>query len=263
MSRWRGSCCGSVPGHPTKRGLLSVWRGRSCPSTGETRHTRLGEVLELLDRARGLTPNENERLIAVGAEATTGFVVWVEGAKVAMGAPAATSAAAAARAGETWARRNQPARGGELAVLAGDLLARVPGHAEEALDAYRRAVADPVEKTRAGAIAGLGLLWRASLKTGASGKAPAPTTLPESVFEVLKSLTDSEDAAARGTKAAPAAARPDAYWHAWSEMLAIMAARNAGGERSGQIRLRIRQLLTIDPALGGGEWAKRIRAIEG
>ncbi len=61
---------------------------------------------------------------------------------------------------------------------------------------------------------------------------------------------------------APGPARSGQFWQVWAEMLAMMGADNARGERSEQIRLRIRQLETIDASLGGGEGARKIRAVE-
>jgi hypothetical protein len=45
-------------------------------------------------------------------------------------------------------------------------------------------------------------------------------------------------------------------------MLEVLLSENADGQRSPQARLRIRALRTIDPALGGGDAARRIAAVE-
>jgi hypothetical protein len=77
-------------------------------------------------------------------------------------------------------------------------------------------------------------------------------------FAVLRKLADDLDR----PQGKQGAARSPEFWELWSEMLAVMAEENKSGERSGDIRLRIRQLETVDSKLGGGEWAERIREIE-
>jgi hypothetical protein len=56
--------------------------------------------------------------------------------------------------------------------------------------------------------------------------------------------------------------RPEAFWEAWARMLAMLEEDNADGSRTGEIRLRLRQLALIDPALGPGAIGERIRAVE-
>lgn len=66
--------------------------------------------------------------------------------------------------------------------------------------------------------------------------------------------------------------RPELFWASWCEMLEILALDNlrrgtpggdeGEGDRSATIRLHIRNLQLIDPALGGSPWAKRIHAVE-
>ncbi len=56
----------------------------------------------------------------------------------------------------------------------------------------------------------------------------------------------------------PAATRPDEYWHAWTLMLELLAARNADGSRTGAIRVQITRLESADAGLGGEPWRTRI-----
>jgi hypothetical protein len=77
-------------------------------------------------------------------------------------------------------------------------------------------------------------------------------------FAVLRQLADELDHA----QPVGQPARPAEFWQLWAEMLAVMESENKTGERSGDIRLRIRQIETIDPKLGDGEWAVKIRTIE-
>lgn len=54
-------------------------------------------------------------------------------------------------------------------------------------------------------------------------------------------------------------AKPDEYWHAWTLMLEVLAKQ--GGERAGRVRVQVKRLESIDPALGGEPWRTRIRAL--
>ncbi len=66
------------------------------------------------------------------------------------------------------------------------------------------------------------------------------------------------EAAAPFDAAEQSATRPEEYWHAWTLMLEVLAARE--GNRAGALRVHVRRLEGIDPALGGEPWASRIRA---
>ncbi len=87
----------------------------------------------------------------------------------------------------------------------------------------------------------------------------------EQAFQHLLALATDLDRPV-GVEGQPAyAPRPPLFWAAWCELLEILAADNhAGdaGDRSGTIRLHIRNLELIDRSLGGGVWEKRIRAVE-
>jgi hypothetical protein len=70
-------------------------------------------------------------------------------------------------------------------------------------------------------------------------------------FATLRSLVDV-------LENAPASQRPPEFFAAWADMLEILAADNAGGRRSEQIRLRITHLRSLDATLGSPESAERI-----
>lgn len=58
---------------------------------------------------------------------------------------------------------------------------------------------------------------------------------------------------------APAGApRPEEYWHAWTIMLELLAARGGDSARASEIRVQIRRLQTIDAELGGEPWKSRL-----
>lgn len=211
-----------APGHPHNRAEHSGFAD-------------LDEALKLLDTAG---PDAG----ALRREFIERLAVWSSSANP----PRAASAAVAALAAETRLRTQHPALAAEAAAAAGHLLTFAKDRAPDAIAAFRRALFSQTTH--------LGDARRAQVVTGLGRLASDPARADE-VFLALKTYTDRVDAES-------ASQRPAPFWHAWAEMLAIMSARNAAGDRSSQIRLRIRQLQLIDPALGGGPAAAQIRAIE-
>ncbi|MFT3683358.1 MAG: hypothetical protein QM783_00290 [Phycisphaerales bacterium] len=74
-------------------------------------------------------------------------------------------------------------------------------------------------------------------------------------FGTLRTLVDVFESA-------PASQRPPEFFSAWADMLEILAADNAGGRRSDQIRLRVAHLRSLDAKLGSTDAAERIDMVE-
>lgn len=77
-------------------------------------------------------------------------------------------------------------------------------------------------------------------------------------FATLKSLAASLDSPPSAPDDPP---RPEAFWHAWTIMLEILADRD---DRAGMsaIRAHVVRLRSIDPEFGGEPWASRIESVE-
>lgn len=155
---------------------------------------------------------------------------------------------AALRAMAAWAQRRKADQLPFIRAALADRLGEADAGREEARAIYAsilgsRPPASAALRTRCA----LGL---ARLLSAAGKQAEA--------FGVLRPLAEEFDS----PPAKAPRTRPPEFWAVWAEMLAIMAGDNAGGERSEQILLRIRQLETVDPTLGGGEPGDRIRRVE-
>ena len=74
-------------------------------------------------------------------------------------------------------------------------------------------------------------------------------------FPQLRDIATRLDAAPAG---AEIAARPEAYWHAWTLMLETLLKQDAAGSKRGAIRANIKRLESLDPELGGEPWKARI-----
>jgi hypothetical protein len=134
--------------------------------------------------------------------------------------------------------------------LVPELLHRA-GHHAEAVAACTRLLSEPGAGVPHGAEWGVRLLRARALAAG--GDRPAAF---EELRRVAEALEPTRAGAGRTTPP------PADYWEAWADMLEMLLADNADGQRSAQVRLRIRALRTLDPALGGGEAARRIAAVE-
>ena len=107
------------------------------------------------------------------------------------------------------------------------------------------------------AAAGSEMSLRSRLGLGRAQRAAKQT---EEAFATLRSLVDELERAA--AKRRPATAdRHEAYWLAWAEMLEILAADNRDGRRTDVIRLQLNRLSLVDPAFGGGDASRRIKAV--
>lgn len=77
-------------------------------------------------------------------------------------------------------------------------------------------------------------------------------------FATLKALAASLDVPPADPADSP---RPEAFWHAWTIMLEILADRDDPA-RTPAIRAHVIRLRSIDPTLGGEPWASRIESVE-
>ncbi|MGD9689986.1 MAG: hypothetical protein AB7K52_10075 [Phycisphaerales bacterium] len=203
---------------------------------------RLVEALEILDEARRADAAAAERLGTLQNQLISAFRVWTK--EQLAPSERGVSTALALRSW-TGAQPGAADRVAIAALLAGEHLSRFPSRSAEARESLGRALpALATEADRHQAIDALARLARPD----------RPREDAEAVFAILLGVHE------RAT--GQPGPRSGSFWHAWAEMLAIMAARNQSGDRTGQIRLRIRQLELIDPALGGAPWAERIGAIE-
>lgn len=156
----------------------------------------------------------------------------------------------ALRAAVGWAEKHDPSLRDPLTLALADALALAPGDAPEARRLYGTllAVRPPLPRS-----------MRVAAQIGAARLATPDTR--GAAFAALAALADELDSPPADAPP-PRPARPAEYWAVWAEMLRLMAADNESGQRSAQIRLRIRQLRVIDPALGGGPPAQAIAEIE-
>ncbi|MBC7772400.1 MAG: hypothetical protein H7210_07895 [Pyrinomonadaceae bacterium] len=82
-------------------------------------------------------------------------------------------------------------------------------------------------------------------------------------FETLRKLADDldhEPAPRRGL--ANQLSRQPEFWAAWTELIEMLAADNAGGERTATIRLQLNRLQLLDRGLGPEPYATRLQKIQ-
>jgi len=158
--------------------------------------------------------------------------------------------APALRAAVAWADKHDPSLRDPLTLALADTLALAPADAPEARRLYASLLALRPPLPRA---------MRIAAQIGAARLA-TPDSRP-AAFTALAALADELDAPPQDAQPSRPA-RPPEFWAVWAEMLRLMADDNQNGQRSAQIRLRVRQLRVIDPSLGGGPPAQSITDIE-
>jgi hypothetical protein len=147
------------------------------------------------------------------------------------------------RAGLAWMTARWPARADRLRPgLAAALLAA--GDARGALAELEAHAAANGGRMNAAATLDL-----ARAQAGTGDRAAASATLQG----VIAAHDGSADKASSGP-------RPAVFWEAWAELLELLASEpGAPAERRSELKLRVRQLELLDPNLGGGAVAERIR----
>lgn len=158
--------------------------------------------------------------------------------------------AAALRAAVAWADKHDPSLRNPLTLALADTLALVPADAPEARRLYGSLLALRPQLPRP---------LRIAAQIGAARLATPDSRA--AAFTALAAIADELDGPPQDAPP-PRPARSPEFWAVWAEMLRLMAADNQNGQRSAQIRLRVRQLRVIDPALGGGPPAQTIADIE-
>lgn len=163
----------------------------------------------------------------------------------------------AAKLGAEWASRRMPGLSSEYQLEVLDSLRADPALNAEALALARelsepaRAWAPPWRWRVAKA--------RAELERAEGDDAAALATLKAFVASVDRPPTPPQPTpGGPGAAAEPSRARPAEFWAAWIVILELL---EKGGD-PGEVRLRIRQLELIDPALGAGEHEAALRVIE-
>lgn len=147
------------------------------------------------------------------------------------------------RAGLAWAMARWPARADRLRpALAAALLAA--GDARGALTELEAHAA-----ANGGRMSAPATLDLARAQAGTGDRAAASATLQG----VIAAHDQPGDKASSGP-------RPAVFWEAWAELLELLASEpGAPAERRSELKLRVRQLELLDPNLGGGAVAERIR----
>ncbi len=218
----------------------------TSPHQPRAAFTLMADLLALVDLPS--TAERDEQYLALIETALSGHLQSApspaDRARLALLADEAASGAARLRPAV------QPALAWRVRRLVPDLLYRA-GHHADAVAACTHLLQESPATIPPGAEWGVRLLRARAL--AAVGERPA-------AFEELRRITEAlEPSRGAGGRATPP---PAEYWEAWADMLEVLLSENADGQRSPQARLRIRALRTIDPALGGGDAARRIAAVE-
>ncbi len=227
-----------------------VWRLQLARAVKATQPARALELLAGSHRE----PPLPVPLAAEAAELGMVLALSMRNAVYAGGGGGGTPSIADLRAACAWAVAVGASTRDSLTVALADTLAKDPvaAHRDEARRLYESVLAPRpagqkplVPELAHGARLGLALLT-------AQRDRPA-------AFAALTALAEELDRVKPEANQGP---RVPEFWRVWSEMLTLMSADNAEGQRTAQIRLRIRQLRTIDDRLGAGAAAERITAIE-
>jgi hypothetical protein len=214
----------------------------------------LDRALEALEGVRGATPEQARQAEGLGAAAVEAAI---DSARAAIagsgGGPVARERlVAVARRAVQWAQVCRPAAADGYRVLLADaLLDAGDPRALPILEdlAGRRPPPSGVDAER----------LRLNL-----GRAQRLAGRPGDAFATLRVLVEEADVrvvAGGWGDAASSTVRSPVYWEAWAEMLEILAADNAGGQRSGTLRTQIARLRVLDPALGNARSRSRIEAV--
>lgn len=145
-----------------------------------------------------------------------------------------------------WSQRARPALvpGFELGIL--DALAADPARTAEArvlaADINARSASWPLAARYSG------VATRARLEKAAGNDAAS--------LAIFRAFAESVDRPAANTPGTPP--RPPEFWDAWAEILTMI---DSAGDAA-EVRLRVRQLKLIDPALGSGPAAQRLLTLE-
>lgn len=99
----------------------------------------------------------------------------------------------------------------------------------------------------------------------ALGRAQRDSGEAGAAFETLRQLAEELDRAPTAEEVelgkSPAPARPEEFWCAWAELVEMLSAENALGDRSASIRLQMNRLQLIDARFGDGPCGERIRTV--